>query len=116
MYTQHSDTARETAVIEIIPPGPGSGPDLTLVLEVMVRRRMSLDELAVSWGDVLMGKVDQTRQVVTFPAAFGVVGTVPAPEAAGPEGVTSGPEASGSSASGPSGSSGPSASGGNQGL
>ena len=87
-----------------------------------MRRRMSLGELAGSEGDVLMGKVDQTRQVVTFPAAFGVVGTVPAPEAAGPEGATSGPEASGSSASGPSASgpsasgpsaSGPSASGGN---
>ena len=68
---------------------------------------------------MLTARVDQTRQVVTFPGAFGVVGTGSTAEAAGPEAPgpsSAGPSVSAPEASGPSASAGPSASSGNQGL
>lgn len=40
VYNQHSNTARETATVEVVAPAQGAGGVWMLKLEVMVRRRM----------------------------------------------------------------------------
>lgn len=51
VYNQHSNTARETATVEVVAPAQGAGGVWMLKLEVMVRRH-------------------QTRSFATFPLAF----------------------------------------------